>query len=337
MSVLSLVRYALSGVLPRRLGGALLFKDKFIDVHAHYLPSFYLDAMRAAGIGDVDGWPLPEWSVNEAIQVMDRHGVDAQILSVSSPGVSFASDIARPGLARRLNEYVARLIREYTPRFGAFAVLPLPDVEASLREIEYALDVLGLDGVGLLSNYGGTYLGDPSFEPVFAELNRRRTVVFIHPTAPPIADGARVKLPAPIIEYPFDTTRVAANLVSGGVIDRYPEVDFMLAHGGGTIPYLYPRLAVGVGVDKSDQFGRFLYDLTATTVRVQTSALRAVTSSNRMLIGFDYPFMDEGKIKPAVASLHLSGFTSSEMFLIYRGNAEHLFPKVVSRIAETRK
>jgi predicted TIM-barrel fold metal-dependent hydrolase len=168
-----------------------------IDVHSHFLPPDYLAALSEAGIRDVDGYPLPEWSVDAALETMDGNGVGSSILSISSPGLSFVGgDTAH----EPANENARALIEAHPDRFGAFALLPLPDIDASLREVSYALDTLGFDGVGVLTNYAGAYLGDRRFAPLFDELQRREAVVFIHPTQPPGFARLSLGLPAPVLE-----------------------------------------------------------------------------------------------------------------------------------------
>ncbi|MGH7906775.1 MAG: amidohydrolase family protein, partial [Candidatus Binataceae bacterium] len=152
----------------------------FIDVHNHYLPPGYHDAVKAAFNGSPDGIPrLPDWSSSTALEMMDRQGIATAMLSVSSPGVHFGGDQAARSLARSVNEFAARLTIDHPGRFGAFASLPMPDVDGALQEIAYALDVLKLDGFVMLTNANGIYLGDERFAPVFDELNRRHAVVFI--------------------------------------------------------------------------------------------------------------------------------------------------------------
>src|SRR5262249_27180885 len=158
MSMLSLLRYCVAGRFRRRHGPGGRISGTMIDVHSHYLPDFYVEAMAKAGVEGFDGWPRPEWSVDRALQMMDRHNIAAQVLSVSAPGVSFAKGQEARDLARALNVCAADLIKRHSPRFGAYAVLPLPDIEGSADEMAFALDSLQLDGIGLLSNYCGIYL-----------------------------------------------------------------------------------------------------------------------------------------------------------------------------------
>src|SRR5260370_10191626 len=155
---------------------------------------------------------------------MDRHGIVTSITSVSEPGVYFGDRAFARDLARRCNEYAARLVQEYPVRFGAFAVLPLPDIDAALRELEYALDTLKLDGVILLSSIEGTYPGDPAFDELFAELNRRRAVVFLHPTVPPINARLNLNLPPFLFHFPLTSTPAAANLLFSGTLERCPAI-----------------------------------------------------------------------------------------------------------------
>lgn len=157
MSMVSLAHYFLANRFRRHRSGGACSSGMFIDVHSHYLPEFYVDAMRRAGLHDLDGSPTPEWTVQSALKMMDGHNIAAQILSVSSPGVTFTKGQEARDLARALNTYLAEVIIQHSPRFGTFVVLPLPDTEGSLQEVSFSLDSLQLDGIGLLSNYDGIY------------------------------------------------------------------------------------------------------------------------------------------------------------------------------------
>jgi predicted TIM-barrel fold metal-dependent hydrolase len=195
---------------------------------------------------------LPRWDAGKSLKVMDAHGIAAAVLSISAPGVYFpgvdgALGVARE-LARRTNEICAAVVADHPGRFGAFATLPLPDVDAALEELAHALDELRLDGVVLLSNYDGYYLGDPRFDRLFDELDRRRTVVFVHPQSPPAAAGSHLNLPEAMLDVCFDTTRTAFSLIVNGVTKRYPDVRFVLAHAGGAVPFLAGRVAVTAGM-----------------------------------------------------------------------------------------
>jgi Amidohydrolase len=190
-----------------------------IDVHQHAVRPFWAKALPTHG-GDPSGAGIPEWAPESAIAFMDSQEIATGILSLTAPSVVGWDQSERREMARRVNEYTADLAAKRPDRFGNFATPPLPDVDGALRELEYALDTLRADGVILLSTYAGKYLGDAVFEPVWTELGRRQAVVFVHPGQPPLPTAAG--LPGPLVDYPFDTTRTAVQLVLNGIVDRYP-------------------------------------------------------------------------------------------------------------------
>jgi 6-methylsalicylate decarboxylase len=185
-----------------------------IDVHAHYLPPGYRETAIAALKTVPDGMPsMPDWESETTMAVMDRQGIATAMLSVSSPGVYFGDGAAARRLARSVNEFAVQKAQDHPGRFGTFASLPLPDIDAALDEIDYALRVLQVDGFVMLTNFGGTYLGDAKFDPIFDELSRREAVVFIHPTSPPCWEHIALGYPRPMIEFPFDSTRTEHDFV----------------------------------------------------------------------------------------------------------------------------
>jgi aminocarboxymuconate-semialdehyde decarboxylase len=209
-----------------------------IDVHQHVVPFFYAKALASHG-GDPSGSATPDWPPARAIAFMDSQQIATGILSVSTPSVVGWDASERREIARRINEYTADLAGQQPGRFGSFATLPLPDIDGALTEAAYALGTLRADGVVLMASYAGKYLGDPVFEPLRAELNRRQAVVFEHPGATPgqptLPPAAGV--PPLMVDFPFQTTRTAVQLVLGGVMDRYPRVRIKLSHAGGFLPY----------------------------------------------------------------------------------------------------
>lgn len=231
-----------------RTGEAMNEQAGFIDVHHHIVPRQYAKALDELGVRKGLGVQLPHWDIAKSLHVMDQHGIATSVLSISAPGVHFAdhdpTGRIAVALSRRMNEFCAELIRDHPGRFGAFATLPLPDVDAALAELAYSLDDLALHGVILLSNYDGYYLGDPRFDALFAELDRRGAVVFIHPQSPPGQEHSHLGLPEAMLDVCFDTTRTAFSLIVNGVTKRYPAIRFILAHAGGAVPYLAGRVAV---------------------------------------------------------------------------------------------
>lgn len=219
-----------------------------IDVHHHVLPREYVDRLSAKGVTKGLGVQFPAWNEKKMLEVMDGNGISTSVVSISAPGVHFPDKDPDGTLARQLsrsaNESCARLIEDHPGRFGAFATLPLPDVDAALEELAYAQDVLKLDGAALLSNYDGYYLGDLKFDRLFAEMDRRRAVVFIHPASPPGMDRIHLGFPEAMVDVCFDTTRTAFSLIVNGVTKRYPSVRFILAHAGGAVPYMAARIGV---------------------------------------------------------------------------------------------
>ena len=238
-----------------------------IDVHHHVFPPTYVAALRRLGITGEGGVPLHHWNAENALALMDRQGIATAVTSISAPGVYFGDSGLARELAHQCNEFSADLIQAHPGRFGGFAVLPLPDVDAALGELRHALDVLHLDGVVLLTNVDGQYLGDPQFEPILAELDRRGVATFLHPNTPHISGSlpqqpsskipypfdslllktqksAAEHLPSSMVDYPFETTKVVAKLLIGGSLERFPRIPFILSHAGGAVPYLAWRLAM---------------------------------------------------------------------------------------------
>jgi predicted TIM-barrel fold metal-dependent hydrolase len=223
-----------------------------IDTHHHIFPPKWLAEERERILADAAAVPREQqlaWSPAAAIEAMDRVGTATAIVSVSSPGVCFGNQEQSRRLARACNDYGADLVRDHKGRFGMFAVIPLPDVEGSLREIEYALDVLKLDGIGLMTNYGEVWPGKPEFAPVFDELNRRKTIVYFHPTAPPCCTDLVPNVVRQLIEFPTDTTRCITDLLFSGTFSRCPDIRFIFSHGGGTLPMLAARIAAGLSYE----------------------------------------------------------------------------------------
>jgi predicted TIM-barrel fold metal-dependent hydrolase len=218
-----------------------------VDVHQHVVPPFWAKALPNHGedpsglrSGDPSSSVLPQWSPESAIDLMDSQEIATGILSLTAPGIVGWKKDERREMARRVNEYTADLVVKRPDRFGNFATLPLPDVDGSLSELAYAIDTLQTDGVILLGNYAEKYLGDAAFEPLWVELDRRQAVVFVHPALPlpPVAGVA-----GPLVDYPFDTTRTAVQLLLNGIVDRYTGVRIILAHAGGFVPYASHRFA----------------------------------------------------------------------------------------------
>jgi len=300
-----------------------------IDVHAHFLPESYRAAVLAAGHHEPDGFPsLPTWSAAEHLEVMDRLDIATSMLSISSPGVHFA-----PDLARAVNEEGRRVVVDHPGRFGLLASLPLPDVDAAVAEIAYCCDRLDADGFALLTNVGGTYLGDPTWDPVFAELNRRRARVFLHPTSPPCWEHTSFGRPRPMLEFLFDTTRAVVDMVLNGTVARHPDIEVIVPHAGATLAMIADRvsafslmLQVDPIVDVQRDLASLHFDLAGFPIPRQLDALLTITTLEHLHYGSDYPFTPEFVVALATERLEDAGEPPGSLGDVLRANTQRLFP-----------
>src|ERR1700742_4621523 len=270
-----------------------------VDIHQHIIPDFYWQASNEDG-NAAGGITPPRWSLDGAIAYLDEAEIDVAVPSISTPGVHFGDDAAARTLAYRVNEYIADLRRDRPDRFGGFASLPLPDVDGSLDALAYAFDVLDLDGVSLMTNAGGSYLGDAHFDPVFAELQRRAAVVFVHPTASPDPIAHTLGLPDSLLDYPADTSRAIAKLHYSNTFARTPDVKYVFSHAGGTIPFVASRFAIVDEMDVipgarergafADALPRLHWDTAAAFSDPVLHMLRSVTGLENVVFGTDYPY-----------------------------------------------
>ncbi|MBT2408796.1 MULTISPECIES: amidohydrolase family protein [unclassified Streptomyces] len=267
-----------------------------VDVHQHLLPPFYRDLLAKAGIAEVGGRALPDWSPEAALDVMDLLGTATAFLSVSTPGTAFLSDPGEAAeLARRLNDFSASLPGDHPGRLGWFATLPMPDTAASCAEAERALDELGADGVTLLANHRGTYLGMDGQAALWRTLNERGAVVLVHPAdlPGPAVDG----IPPFAADFLLDTTRAAYLLVRNGIVRRYPDIRFVLSHAGGFVPYASHRMALTLAnetgrspLDVLDDFRGFYFDTALSSSPAALPALLTFARPGHVLFGSDWPF-----------------------------------------------
>ena len=309
---------------------------RIIDVHHHLIPPFYLEAYGDRIAGSRGGEISPawlSWSPEAAVAAMDANNVATSVLSLSTPGVWFGDPREACEIARRSNEYAAGLVQRYPGRFGLFASLPLPAIEGSLRELDYALDTLGADGIGLLTSYGDAWLGDPRYEPVFDELDRRGVVVFAHPTTPV---SCRSLLPgiAPLIaEVPQDTTRAVINLLFTGSFSRFANIRFIFAHAGGTVPMVANRMhqyrpknadeLLPNGI--AHELRRLFYDIAGTASPPAIAALTSLVPISQILFGSDNPYIPLSDTVEGVLGL---GFSPAELRAIAYDNAARLLPRL---------
>lgn len=310
-----------------------------IDVHQHFLPPVYAEALNRAGLRTVDGgMPVPAWSEAAALEMMDRQGIETAMVSLSSPSAHFLPLAERPGLVRDINAAGAALVRSHPGRFGFFATLPMPDLAAALAEIAHAFDVLGVDGVILETNVDGHYLGAELFAPVFAELNRRKATVFLHPTSPACFEAVALGRPAPLLEFPLDTTRTVTDLIYNRTLQTCPDLKVIVPHAGGALPSLAARIAAFANlpfinprpVSEQEAFEALqglYYDVALSGHPVSLAVLRALAPLDHILFGSDWPFTPEFGVARNIAQLE-AGLTPDDLRAVARENAERLFPRL---------
>jgi len=306
-----------------------------IDVHHHILPPEYV-----ATVGDDRIGPLilagktPDWTPGMSIEAMDRHGIATAITSISAPGLWFGDDDETLHLCRVCNEYAADIRRDHPGRFGVFASLPLPNVDASLDEIGHALDTLKADGIGLLTSYGDRYPGDAAFAAVFDELDRRGAVVYFHPTNA-ACNQCQPEIPAATLDFPFDTTRAIVSLLFGGIFARCRNIKWIFSHAGGTAPFLAER--IGRLANRPDfkdkvpdgviaELERLYYDTALSANWLAFRSLFELVTTDHVLFGSDYPFAPEITMTQSVKALGEMGLSDEVLRGIERENALVLFP-----------
>ena len=297
-----------------------------IDVHYHGNSPGFIAAIKARNTGQT---ALMNWTPARALEDMDRDGVATSIMSTSEPSVYFGDAAAARALARECNEFGARLVADHPTRWGMFATLPLPDVDGSLREIEYAFDTLKADGTCFMSSYEGKYLGDPKFAPVMDELNRRKAVCYTHPFRGAmmnmLPDGRALG-----ITLTTETTLTIQSLLYTNTATRCPDIRFIWSHGGGTAPYITSRLGAGIGPNGQPNANMaamrtFYYDTAQAFNEYTLATFTKVVPNSHILFGTDYPFAQAGTVAKGLADY---GFAAANLRAIERDNALELFPRL---------
>jgi predicted TIM-barrel fold metal-dependent hydrolase len=302
-----------------------------IDVHHHYSAPGFIAAISAR---KTNQRPLEQWTVGKSIEDMDKSGVATAMVSTSEPSVWFGDNEAARKLARECNELGARLMADHPGRFGMFTTLPLPDVDGALREIEYSQDTLRADGVCLMTSYAGKYPGDAAFEPVMAELNRRKAVVFLHPVKAECCKDLQPELAPALIELGTDTTRAIASIIFDGTASRYPDIRFIFSHGGGTMPYLMTRfasLAARPDIAQKRPHGllyevqKLYYDTASFYGPYSWPTILKLVPAPHILFGTDFPFASAAEVAKGLSE---AGILETDLRAIERENALELFPRL---------
>jgi predicted TIM-barrel fold metal-dependent hydrolase len=312
-----------------------------IDVHHHLVPPPFAEAMARRGLRGVAGAPLPKWDARRSLDTMDINGIETALLALSAPGVYFGDVPEARDLARRCNEFAAETASRHPGRFGSFAVLPMPFTEHACVEATYALDTLGADGVVLLGSTEGKFLGDPCFDELLAELNKREAVVFVHPNLHSTSVSIGLDMPGFLIEFLCDTTRAALNLVLSGTMEKYPAIRFILAHSGGFLPYVAWRVSLANMMPPYDSrapqgvltyIKQFYFETALSPSRISMAALKELVDRTHILFGSDFPFA-----AAQIVSLETKTLDDSDLWDeqtkhgIARGHALSLFPRYLQQ------
>ena len=308
-----------------------------IDVHHHLMPPNYIAAAGHERLfhGSPPKLRMPlDWNPARSVEEMDRYGIATSITSIATPGVWFGDDAAGRRLARECNEYATRMTEDYPGRFGVFASLPLPDIEGCLREIEYAFDRLNADGVVLMTSVENKWLGDRAFDPVFDELNRRKAVVYVHPTVPDCCRNLIPHVASAVIEFPMDTTRAIVSLLYSGTFARCPDIRFIFSHSGGMLPFVASRVARAPALDDAlaasvpngamVELQKLYYEICSATSPMAMSSLMHLVAVSQILFGTDYPWRYAA---PTVEEFDSYKLSAKDRKAINRGNALRLFPR----------
>jgi predicted TIM-barrel fold metal-dependent hydrolase len=307
-----------------------------IDVHHHILPPKYIEVARDRLLSFAPNFAqVLNWKPAQSIEQMDRFGIRTAMTSLSNPGTWFGKADEARALARMSNDYAAEMARDYPGRFGVLASLSLPDVDGSLAEIAYAYDVLKVDGIAMLTSYGDKWPGDEAFAPVFEELNRRGATVYFHPTSADCCSALIRDVPAPAVEYMFDTTRAITSLLFSGSLSRWRNINFIFSHAGGATAPIVQRMIRLATVDKAvlarmpegptADLKRLYFDTATSTAPENLGAMMLFSGSEKIVLGTDYPFLP---VQATLPGLMKMGFDATTLQRIERDNALALFPRL---------
>lgn len=304
-------------------------KPHRIDVHHHISPPVWVEALKKAGLANR---PILNWTPQRSLDDMDKAGTATAITSPTTPGVGFLPPAEAAAVARASNEFAAKLAGDHKGRFGLFAQLPMPYVDETLKEIEYALDTLKADGVGFMTSYGDKYLGDPAFAPVWDELNRRKATAYTHPIDPKCC-GNVAGFPPIYIEFGTDTTRTIASLIFSHAAERFPDINFIFSHAGGTVTALTDRFTVQmVSTPKYKDFTgegvmatlkRFYYDTAQSSNPIAMASLTKLVAASQIVFGTDYPYRTGAEQTKGLTEI----FGPEDLAKIDRENALRLLPR----------
>jgi predicted TIM-barrel fold metal-dependent hydrolase len=310
-------------------------KPHRIDVHHHFYPPFLVEAWAK---GNVRTTPvINRWKLEGTLDQMDKGGVATAMLSLPT-GLNFPNLGAEENqrMTRLVNEYAVQAVKQHPARFGMFAFMPMPDIDATLKEMTYALDVLKADGIGLNTSYGGKWLGDPAFKPVLDELNRRKAVVFVHPVRPECCDNLMAYVPSSFAEYPQETNRTVLSLLFSGAFTKTRDINWIFCHAGAAVPLLANRVkslakiqvrnaaeTLPDGVDF--ELRRLYYETANAAFAPNMAALLKYVPISQVIFGTDYPYVT---VEENVGDLLKVGLSAAELKAIDNENMMRLIPRL---------
>jgi predicted TIM-barrel fold metal-dependent hydrolase len=315
---------------------------RFIDVHHHCVLPEYEHAIRRSGAADPSR-PLRKNSDPDAlIETMVQFGIDGALVNpLSVAGVHHSNDENARYLCETTGEALAKFVSGHPKKLGFFAPVPFPDIDGALKQTAYALDVLKADGIILLTNQNGIYIGDPMADAFYAELDRRKANVFVHPARPSFVDELTLKLWGSVVEYPFETTRIAANLIYNEQMRKYPNIRWILAHAGGCLPYISLRLKLMSEQDPNGPpdfkdrvpegtepyVGKFYFDTAISGSRAAMASLRQVTDASHIMFGSDWPYIHREYVDEQITNMRSMSELADIFAQVERENAQKLFPR----------
>jgi len=321
-------RQKLMAALPQALDTSKKFR---IDMHHHFGPPTWVAAMKGNKLLQVAN---TTWTPEKSLEDMDRGGASAAMISITNPGLYLGDKQQTNRLARECNDFGAKVVQDHPTRFGLFAAMPLPDVDATLKEIAYAYDQLHADGVGFMTSFGDTWLGNAAYRPVFEELNRRNAVVFTHPTAADCCRNLNYGVAPGSMEYGTDTTRAITDVCYSGYAAQFPNIKWIWSHGGGSMPFLAGRIAGGSANKKAEmpngmmaELKKMYYDLAGAANAGVVASLRQLVTPNKILFGTDFP-PGGHVLEQAQAIRELKMFNAAELQMVERDNAVKLIPRL---------
>ncbi len=311
-----------------------------IDFQAHYLPKAYYDFLEEEGLYCPDGFPTPEWDEDIQQESMRELGISYALLSLSSPSLYTGNKFKSRELARRVNIQGAEIVSRAPGNLGFLATLPLPHVDSSIFEARYCLDTLHADGVGLMTNYGGVYLGDHRLDELMAELDGRGALAVMHPTQPAVmVPNVNEEIPVPAFEYFVETTRTFLNMVQNDTFTRYPNIKWVIPHAGAFLPILADRFESFAlmlrfadpdrRADIMEDMAHVYYDLAGFSEQKQLEMLLRNVDESHLLYGSDTPYTDiSACVGQAEALENTEKLTERQKQLVFTDNAKALLPKL---------